>query len=175
MPGHLGHRQPVQVAQGKRGPVVRAEPVEHLAGANPVDDRLPWIVDGRRLAVQQAQPALLPLDPPPEGGELVPGNPDQPRDRRIGRAWIADRVHGGEERLGREVLGQAGVAATGQQVAVDVRQRIVVQLQQPERRVGPHLRIAHALIVVRAADTPTGTAELLPRTSPSPRSQRGPG
>jgi NADPH:quinone reductase-like Zn-dependent oxidoreductase len=69
---------------------------------------------------------------------------------------LADRVHGGQERLGREVLGQAGVAAAGQQVAVDVRQRIVVQLQQPERRVGPHLRMPHTLIVVWEADTPTG-------------------
>jgi hypothetical protein len=43
-----------------------------------------------------------------------------------------------------------------------VRQRIVVQLQQPESRVGPHLRVRHTPIVVRAADTPTGSAELLP-------------
>jgi hypothetical protein len=39
-----------------------------------------------------------------------------------------------------------------------VRQRIVVQLQQPERRVGPHLRVRHTLIVVRPAGTPTGSA-----------------
>jgi hypothetical protein len=39
-----------------------------------------------------------------------------------------------------------------------VRQRIVVQLQQPERRVGPHLRVRHILIVVRVTDTPTGGA-----------------
>jgi hypothetical protein len=112
----------------------------------------------RRLAVQQPQPALLPLDPPPVVGELVPGYPDQPRDRCIGCARLADRVHRGQERLGRELLGQAGVAAAGQQVAVDVRQRIVVQLQQPERRVGPYLRLCHTLIVVRAAGTPTGSA-----------------
>jgi len=67
-------------------------------------------------------------------------------------------VHGGQERLGRELLGQAGVAAAGQQVAVDVRQRIVVQLQQPERRVGLHLWVRHTLIVFRVADTPTGSA-----------------
>jgi hypothetical protein len=71
-------------------------------------------------------------------------------------------VHGGQERLGREVLGQAGVAAAGQQVALDVRQRIVVLLQQPERRVGLQLRVRHTLIVAWAADTPTGSAELLP-------------
>ncbi|HUK71656.1 MAG TPA: hypothetical protein VLW50_23300 [Streptosporangiaceae bacterium] len=59
---------------------------------------------------------------------------------------------GGQERLGRKVLGQAGIAAAGQQVAVDVRQRIVVQPQQPERRVRPHPRVRHTLIVVRAAD-----------------------
>jgi hypothetical protein len=39
-----------------------------------------------------------------------------------------------------------------------VRQRIVIQLQQPERRVGPHLRVRHTLIVVPAAGTPTGGA-----------------
>src|SRR5262249_19073329 len=33
---------------------------------------------------------------------------------------------------------------------------IVVQLQQPERRVGPHLRVRHTIIVVRSACTPTG-------------------
>jgi hypothetical protein len=90
-------------------------------------------------------------------GELVPGHPDQPRDRRIWRARLADRVHGGQERLGREILGQAGVAATGQQVAVDVRQRIVVELQQPERGIGPHLRVRHTLIVVPEAGPPTGS------------------
>jgi hypothetical protein len=42
-----------------------------------------------------------------------------------------------------------------------VRQRIVVQLQQPERRVGPHLRVRHTIIVVRATGPPTGSAELL--------------
>ena len=36
VPGYLGHRQPVEVAQRERGPVVRAEPVEHLAGTDPV-------------------------------------------------------------------------------------------------------------------------------------------
>jgi len=41
-----------------------------------------------------------------------------------------------------------------------VRQRIVVQLQQPERRVGPHLQVRHTLIVVWAAGIPTGRAEL---------------
>ena len=163
MPGHLGHRQPVEVTQRERGPVVRAEPVEHFAGADPVDDRLPWVVDAGRLTVQQAQPALLPLDPPPVVGELVPGHPDQPRDRRIGCARLADGVHGGQERLGREVLGQAGVTAAGQQVAVDVRQCVVVQLQQPERRVGLYLRVPHILIVVRAAGAPTGGARSSPR------------
>ena len=44
-----------------------------------------------------------------------------------------------------------------------MRQRIVVQLQQPERRVGADLRVRHTLIVVRVAETPTGSAELLPR------------
>jgi hypothetical protein len=97
VPGHLGHRQPVEVAQRERGPVVRAEPAERLAGPDPVDGALPRVVDGHRLAVQQAQPALFPLDPPPVVGELVPGDPDQPRDRRIGRAWLAHRAHGGQE------------------------------------------------------------------------------
>src|ERR1700733_16049588 len=68
MPGHLGYRQPVEVAQRERGPVVRAEPAEYLAGADPVDDRLPWVINPGRLAVQQAQAALLPLDPPPVVG-----------------------------------------------------------------------------------------------------------
>jgi len=80
----------------------------------------------------------------------------------IGRARLADRLHGGQERLGREILGQAGVAAAGQQVAIDVRQRIVIQLQQPERRVGPHLRVRHTFIVVRAATTPTARTGLFP-------------
>ena len=37
VPGHLGHRQPVEVAQRERGPVVRAELAEHLAGPDPLD------------------------------------------------------------------------------------------------------------------------------------------
>ena len=134
----------------RNGAAVERPPTDQPYGRGSV------IVDPRWLAVQQAQPALLPLDPPPVVGKLVPGNPDQPRDRRIGPARLADRVHGGQERLGGEVLGQAGVAAAGQQVAVDVRQRIVVQLQQPQRWVGPHLRVRHTLIVATTAGTPTG-------------------
>ena len=41
-----------------------------------------------------------------------------------------------------------------------LRQRIVIQLQQPDRWVGPHLRVRHTLIVVRAASPPTARAEL---------------
>jgi hypothetical protein len=138
---------------------VAAAPSKHLAGSDPVNGRLPRVVGARRIPVKRAQPAqtaLLPLDLSPVVGQLVPGDPDQPRDRWIGRAGPADRLHGGEKRLGREVLGQGGVAAPGKQVAVDVRQRVVIQLKQPERRVGPHLWVRHALIVARAPETPTG-------------------
>jgi hypothetical protein len=38
-----------------------------------------------------------------------------------------------------------------------VRQRIVIRFQQPERRVGPYLRVRHTLIVVWAAHAPTGS------------------
>jgi hypothetical protein len=51
-----------------------------------------------------------------------------------------------------------------------VRQRIVIQLQQPERRVGPHLRVRHTLIVAWAADAPTGQCRTFPdRSVESPR------
>ena len=96
-------------------------------------------------------------------GELVPGHPDQPRYRRIGRARLADRVHGGQERLGREVLGQAGVAAAGQQVAVDVRQRIAsYSFSSPSAGSGRTCGVRHTLIVVRAAGTPTGGTNFSP-------------
>jgi hypothetical protein len=56
-----------------------------------------------------------------------------------------------------------------------VRQRIVVQLQQPERRVGLHPRVRHTLIVVRAAGAPTGSPELLPGLRRQEEHTAGPG
>jgi hypothetical protein len=68
---------------------------------------------------------------------LPPGDSNTSRVSRIrSRPAKPGGAHGGQERLGGEILGQAGIAAAGQQVAVDVRQRIVVQLKQPERRSG---------------------------------------
>ena len=63
-----------------------------------------------------------------------------------------DRVHRREERLRGQVLGHRPLPAPGQQVAVDLGQRPVVEVEEGPRGVLPRQPLtAHTLIVVRAA------------------------
>jgi len=85
---------------------------------------LPRWLGGR---LHQRQAPLLAGLPAPVIGQLVPGDPDQPGDADLGLGSGPDR---GQERLRGQVLGQRPLAAPGQQVAVQLRERLVVQLQQ---------------------------------------------
>jgi len=59
-----------------------------------------------------------------------------------------------------EVLGHRPLPAPGQQVAVDLRQGVIVERQQPRSGTGwrrsARWLLAHTLIVVPAARAPTG-------------------
>src|SRR5207247_11134010 len=94
----------VGVAEGERNRVVGRESLERLAGAQAVERRVPRVVL-LRVVVDGAQVPLLARRSSPVVDQLVPGDTDDPRDAH-GRWVVAlDRLDGGKERLGRQVLG----------------------------------------------------------------------
>jgi len=60
--GDLRDRQAIEIAQGQRGPVVRAQRVEHLMGHDGIDLDVPRVFGLAASGVHQAQTALLPSD-----------------------------------------------------------------------------------------------------------------
>ncbi len=95
------------------------------------------------------QAALLALLPPPVVHQLVAGHGDQPRHGEVGDRVTLHRLRGGQERLGREVLGQDRVAGAGRQVAVHLRERVVVHVEECRALVaGTCLEPRHVLIIV---------------------------
>ena len=151
--GDLGNGQIVEVAEGERGPVLGCEVVEGFAGPHRVEVRVPGIL-GAEVVADGAEAALLPRLAAPVVHELVPGDPDEPGDGHREDAVPADGVGGGEERLGGQVLGDRSLVAAGEEVAVDVADRRVVELQETRRARRGGL-LAHTRIIVRAADSPT--------------------
>ena len=102
-----------------------------------VELRVPWVVLGRRpRRCDHLELALLAGGAPPVVDQLVAGDPDQPRRRDLDDRAPLHRRDRGQERLGREVLGQGHVAAARQQVAVDLGQGPVVQREQRGSMVG---------------------------------------
>src|SRR5262249_11733286 len=121
-----------------------------------------------------AQRAFLPRLAPPVVAQLVPGHADQPRGgQRRGRAAPhgPGRVDRREERLRGEVLGDRPLPAPGQQVAIDLGQRPVIEVEEALHRVLPRQSLAaHTPIVVRAPRTPMG----YPGVRPADGRARGP-
>src|SRR5215469_303256 len=162
--GHLGHRQVIHVPQRQRGPVVRAEPLQHVLGPQGIEPGVPRVVAVRiRRRGHGTQRALLPGLPAPMVAQLVPGDADQPpRGQRRGRGG-PHRIHRRQERLGGQVLGQRPLPAPGQQVAVDLGKGLVIEVEQACGSLSPGQPLsAHTPIVVRAARTPTGYRGRMP-------------
>src|SRR5207342_808576 len=145
----------------------------HVPGPQGVQPGVPRVVRpgrGARLGRDRVQRPLLPGLAAPVVAELVPGHADQPgrADRRPRPG--PDRVHRREERFRGEVLGHRPLPAPGQQVAVDLRQGVIVERQQPRsgtgRRRPARWLLAHTLIVVPAAHAPTGDAGFSVATGP---------
>ena len=154
--GHLGHGQPVEVAQRERGLVVRAELGQHLARPGGVDVGVPRVLPRDDGLLDGLQLALLPGPAPPVVDQLVAGHPDQPGHRQVGHGVALDGGDGGEEGLGRQVLGDGGRAGARQQVAVDLGEGTVVEREEAGALVGDGRLTTHACIIVGGRPVPTG-------------------
>ncbi len=117
---------------------------------------------------------MLALGAAPVVGELVAGDPDQPRRSHLVDLAAPDRRDGGHERLGGEVLGIGAVPHASQHVAVHLREHLVVAGEQHvavvrARGSGVHTTllittgITGSIItfIVAASRTPTVTCAIL--------------
>ncbi len=121
--------------------MMRTEPVEYPAHGEGIQGLVPRVgacCAGRvLLGGDGLQVALVARLVPPVVYQLVPRHTDQPGRAEGDRVGPAYRVDRGEKRLGSQVLGERDATAAGEQVAVDVRQRVVVQPQQVLAPVHP--------------------------------------
>lgn len=178
---HLGDGEVVDVAQRKGGAVLRREPLECVLGTHGVEAFVPWVEGLGSVAGDGAESTLLPRRAPPVVGQLVAGDTNQPRGRECRRAAAANCVHGGEECLSGEVLGQRRRAAAGQEIAVYNRERAVIQGEKCcSGLIRGRRHAAHIMGVVRDATTPTvprgdgaARAPLGPRMDDRPRPRGG--
>src|SRR3974390_1137453 len=126
-PRDLWHREAVEVAQRERGPVMRAERLEHRVCVHAVEAQVGVLVAVAGWGELQA--AFLACVPPPVVDELVAGDGDEPRHAELGHGLVAHGAHRGEERLAGEILGGRVVADARPQVAVDLGEGPVVERQ----------------------------------------------
>ena len=90
IPGDLGNRQPVQVAQRQRGALMGGKTGKGRVGSRDVKLRLPRVVHRLGAAHDHAEPAALEVRSPPVVDQLVAGDSHQPGDselRRANPAW----------------------------------------------------------------------------------------
>ena len=85
---------------------------------------------------------------PPVVDQLVASSADQPSDGDLVAGVVSG--DGCEERVGSEIFGGGGMVAPAHEVAVDVRQGLVVQLQQR----------AHGRYVVRQPHIPSRSSQI---------------
>jgi len=113
-----------------------------VGGVQPL---IPRVVAGNGVTAEDTQSPPLAFHAPPVVDELVPGDSDEPTSADLGDVAAPAGVHGREEHLGGQVLGDRPLPAPAQQVAVDLGQRLFVQVEQGEPRVRPHPgRLVHA-------------------------------
>jgi hypothetical protein len=141
--GHLSYREPIEVAQRERRPLVTIQLSKSFMDGDSVELRLPRVVQLLRQRTPEHPTALLPSLATPVVNELVAGNTNQPSNADIWRRALLESCHGGEERLSRQVLGQRDAPTTRQQVAVDLWQCTVIN---SDESVG--IRSAHTYYIV---------------------------
>ena len=134
LPGDVGDRQAVEVAQCQRCPLLRGKPGQCGMGNRDVKMLVPGILSGLGSAGKQADPPLLTVGTPPVIDKLVPGNSDQPADCQLRRVITPGRRHRGHERLGGQILSQHRAPAARQEIAVHLRQGTPVQRSQQRLR-----------------------------------------
>src|SRR3954453_20751734 len=123
--GDVRHGQSVDVAQRERGAVMRPELIEHLVRARAFEQLVDAV--GHLLLVgERLQAARLARLAAPVVDELVPRHADQPRDGEVWDRAAFDRLHCGEEGVGREVFGDRLRAGPHTQISVHLGQRPVV-------------------------------------------------
>ena len=112
--------------------------------------------------------------PAPVVGQLVAGDADQPRDAQLRGVGFPKGRDRGLERFCGQVFGEYPIAATRHEIAVDLRQRVVVEIEQPQSCVGVEGRAAHVHYIARERRTPTPSrtrfqcwSTILPSCSPA--------
>ena len=148
LPGDLGNRQPVQVAQRQRCSLMGGKTGKGRVGSRDVKLRLPRVVHRLGAASDRAEPAALEVRSPPVVDQLVTGDAHQPGDSKLRRAIPPGRRDSCHKRLRRQILGQHGAAAPWQEVAVDLGQGAVIQGSQRRLPAGALLLNAHTQIIV---------------------------
>src|SRR5437773_8454875 len=168
---HLGHGQAVDVPESEGESMVRAERGEHLVGAQLVEAHVPGILARRGILFEGVAQAVLPGAATPVVGELVAGDADHPGNVERGGPAVLEVAHGGEERLGGEVLGGGGVAAPMKEVPVHLGHRLLVEGEErgpvglagagplTDGRFRP---FAHNPIIARSRRSPTGGHAISP-------------
>jgi hypothetical protein len=117
---HLSYREPIEVAQRERRPLVTIQLSKSFIDGDSVELPLPRVVQLLRQRTLEHPTALLPSLATPVVNELVAGNTNQPSNADIWRRALLESCHGGKEGLSRQVLGQRDAPTTRQQVAVDL-------------------------------------------------------
>ena len=111
-----------------------AELLERVAGGEHVEVHVPRVVAARRgdgrVVGDGMDAAGFALGPAPVVDELVAGDADQPGRRELVDGVALDGLDRRHEHLGRDVLGDLAIAAAGEQVAVDLADRPVVEREQ---------------------------------------------
>jgi hypothetical protein len=97
---HFGYREPVEVPQGKRGPLVAVEMSEGSIQSGSVESGFPRVVDLVGEGTGEREAAFLPTLSPPVVDELVACYTDQPRDGDLRSCALSGRGDRGHERLG---------------------------------------------------------------------------
>jgi hypothetical protein len=147
LPGDLGNRQPVQVAQRQRCSLMGGKTGKGRVGSRDVKLRLPRVVHRLGTAHDHAE-AALEVRSPPVVDQLVAGDAHQPGDSELRRAIPLGRRDSCHKRLRRQILGQYGAAAPRQEVSVDLGQGTVIQGSQWRLPARALLLNAHTQIIV---------------------------
>ena len=113
----------------ERAAMMRTEPGERVVGPTGVEHRVPGIVDDL-LVVDELEHTLAPRLAAPMIDELVAGDGDQPGGRHLDDGPPLHRLHRGEERLRRQVLGQRFTAAAVPQIAEHLGKGVVVEREE---------------------------------------------
>src|SRR5215471_17622033 len=134
--GNVGDGQVVQVPQREYASVLQRELLKRLPRAEAIQMHIPRVLRLGLLTANRLEAAFLTAEVSPVIDQLVARDAQQPGRRQAVWASVALQcVQRGQYRLGRELFGEHGGAAAGEQVPIHVGQRGVVQREKSLRAV----------------------------------------